>query len=244
MVRGFYTLASGMLTQDRVLSAVSNNMANSSTTGFKTEKVVAKTFGSMVIDRVDGQKTPLGSVTLMTTADKTTTDFSNGTLKETDRTLDFAIGGNGFFAVQGTGGVVYTRSGSFNVDSDGYLVLSGTGRVLGRDGQPIHCGTDNITSDSLGNLSAGGKTVGSIAVYDFADRQALKTVGEGMYGGGNAVAVEKPQIVQKSLESSNTDLSQELTNAISAQRNLQSCSQALKMYDQVLDKATTEIGKV
>ena len=244
MVRGFYTLASGMLTQNRMLDTISNNLANSETTGYKTDHVTAKTFGRMVIDRVDANKTPIGSVTMMTTADRAVTDFSEGSFEPTGRNLDFAISGQGFFAVQTGGGTVYTRNGSFNVDGGGYLALNGVGRVLGRNGQPIYLGTDSVTADEAGNLSVGGRVAGSIGTYAFADDQTLKTVGEGMYSGTGATVVENPQIVWKSVENSNTDPARELTAAIDAQRSLQSCSQALKMYDEVLDKATTDIGRI
>ena len=244
MVRGFYTLASGMLTQNRILDATSNNLANAETYGFKADHVTSKTFGNMVIDRIDSQKTPIGTVTLMNTADRAVTDYSQGTVEETGRDLDFAIHQDGFFAVQGDDGTVYTRNGSFNIDSGGYLCLSGKGRVLGRDGQPIHLGTDQVQSDEMGNLFVGGRQAGSLGIYRFADNQALETVGEGMYRGNGAVLVQNPQILWKRVENSNTDLAKEMTDAISAQRELQSCSQAIKIYDQILDKATTEIGKV
>ena len=244
MVRGFYTLASGILTKNRQLDTISNNLANSETTGFKTDRVTQKTFGSMVIDRVDSRKTPIGSATLMTTADRSVTDFSQGTIRQTGRNLDFAINGRGFFAVQTANGVVYTRNGSFNVDAGGYLALNGVGRVLGRNGRPVYLGTDDVFADGAGNLSVGGRMVGSIGTYTFADDQTLRTVGEGMYSGTGATAVANPQVVWKSLEDSNTDVARELTDAIDAQRSLQSCSQALKMYDEVLDKATTSIGNV
>lgn len=243
MVRGFYQLTSGMLTQSRVLNTLSNNLANTSTNGFKAQKVSAKTFGSMVIDRIDSQRTPIGNVTLMTTADKTVTDFSQGTMQQTDRALDFAVRGDGFFAVQSNDGVVYTRNGSFDLDNGGYLVLNGVGRVLGKNGQPIYLGTDNFQCDGAGNLSINGTAAGSIGVYRFNNNQALTVVGEGMYSGANAAVEQTPQVLWKYVEGSNADMAQQLTSAISSQRNLQSCSQALKMYDQVLDKAT-DIGKV
>ena len=129
------------------------------------------------------------------------------------------------------------------MDSDGYLVLKGKGRVLGRNGL-IRPGTDDITSDDAGNILADGKNVGQLAVYTFADEDALKTTGEGVYTGGNAVLLNDPKVLWKYTESSNVDMAQEMTNAISSQRELQSCSQALKMYDQILDEATTQIGKI
>jgi flagellar basal-body rod protein FlgG len=232
-----------MLTQNRMLNTISNNLANTATNGFKADKVRAKTFGSMVIDRIDSERTPIGKVNLMTTADKAVTDFSQGTLQQTDRPLDFAIGGDGFFAVQSDDGVVYTRNGSFNLDDGGYLTLNGVGRVLGKDGRPIALGTDNVQSDGQGNLFVNNNPAGSIGVYRFPDNQALKKIGEGMFSGAGAVVEQAPQVSWKCVEGSNADMAQQMTSAISAERGLQSCSQALKMYDQVLDKAT-DIGKI
>ncbi len=244
MVRGFYALGSGMLTQSRILTGISNNLANAETIGYKKQEVSATTFGDMVINRVDSQKTPIGSMSMITLADRTNIIHSQGALKDTGRSLDFAIQGEGFFAVQGQNGTVYTRNGSFNVDQEGYLVLKDQGRVLGDNG-PIHIGTDNFTADSEGNLSVNGALAGRIAVYNFADYNNLKITGEGMFtAAGGATMMQNPDIQWKKTEGSNVNPSEEMTNAISVQRNLQTCSQALKMYDQELAKAVTDIGKI
>lgn len=242
MVRGFYTLGSGMLTQGRVLNTISNNFANENTAGFKKSSVMEKTFGNMLIRRMDKGCTSLGDAALLDIADESITNFSQGAVENTGRNLDFGIFGDGFFAVQGSNGQqTYTRSGSFNIDDQGYLVLKGKGRVMGTNG-PIHVGTENITADEQGNLYVGTNRVGQIALYDFRDRGALKVVGEGMYSSNNAVRVTNPRIKWQSLESSNVNMAQEMTNAMASQRQLQNCSQALKMYDEVLDQAL-EISK-
>lgn len=243
MVRGFYTLGSGMLTQNRTLGAISNNIANIDTTGYKKSTVTTSTFGQMVVNRVDAQKTALGNAVMCNIVNTNETIHSEGTLTPTDRALDFALSGPGFFAVQSDNGVVYTRNGSFNLDDQGYLCVKDVGRVLGQNG-PIYLGTDNITGDGQGNIMVGGNTVAKLAVYDFADYGNLSKVGEGTYSGTNAVLSTTPQIKWKTLEGSNVDAAQEMTNAIAAQRNLQNCSEALKMYDAVLAKAVTDIGKV
>lgn len=245
MQRGFYTLGSGMLTQNRILTGISNNIANADTPGYKKKIVTSSSFGSLVINRVNSaEKTPVGEMSLITAADQTNTIHSEGTLQSTERGLDFAVQGEGFFAVQGKNGVVYTRNGSFNVDDEGYLVLKNQGRVLGADG-PIRVGTDSFTADSAGNLFVDGRPAGTIAVYNFADYNNLKTAGEGMFtAAGGAERMQNPQLLWKTVEGSNVDAAEEMTRAISVQRSLQSCSQAIKMYDQVLARATTEIGKI
>lgn len=243
MVRGFYMLGSGVLTQSRVLSTISNNVANVETNGFKKAKMMERNFGRLMIERVDEKRTPIGTASLMDTADESVTDYSQGTLTSTGRTLDFAIRGDGFFAVQGDGGTVYTRNGSFNLDGDGYLVLKGQGRVLGADGNPIRPGTDDLTADGQGGLFSQGRQVGRLAVCRFPDNAALETVGEGMFAGAGAVQVANPNLLWKSVEGSNVNMTEELTNALASQRQLQSCSQALKLYDETLDQAV-ELSKV
>lgn len=246
MDRGFYTLGSGMITQNRKLTGISNNLANIQTNGYKRKVVTSTTFGDMVVSRLDSktQPTTIGTLSLATVADKTNVIHSEGTLKSTQRNLDFAIRGEGFFAVQGNNGTVYTRDGSFNVDDQGYLVLNGQGRVLGANG-PIHVGTDEFTADSQGSIAVNGTAVGKLAVYNFADYNNLKISGDGLYtSAGGATLVQNPDIAWKTLEGSNVDAAQEMTNAMAAQRELQNCSQAIKMYDSVIGRAVTEIGKI
>lgn len=243
MDRGFYTLGSGILTQNRVLGTIGNNVANADTNGFKKARQTEKTFGSMLLERIDRTRTPIGTATLMNTADEAVTDFSQGTLAQTGRKLDFAIAGDGFFAVQGDGGTVYTRNGSFNVDGDGYLVLKGQGRVLGGDGVPLRPGTDDLTADRQGNLFAQGARVGRIGVFRFADNAALRVAGEGMFRGGGARPAADPQLLWKTVEGSNVDMTGEMTRALASERQLQSCSNALNLYDQTLDQAV-EISKL
>ena len=244
VVRGFYTLASGMLTQNRILNTVSNNISNADTVGFKKSDMTTKAFGDLLIERVkNGEATPVGHTTLMNTVDRTYTDYTEGEINKTGRILDFAINGDGFFGIQTNNGTIYTRNGSFDIDANGYLVLKGKGRVLGQNG-PIKPNTDNITSDGSGNIFAGGKKVGQIAVYGFSDLNTLKTTGEGVYTGNSSGLIKNPKLLWKCTENSNVNMANEMTNAIAAQRQLQNCSEALKMYDQVLDEATTQIGKV
>ncbi len=246
MERGFYTLSSGMLTQSRKLTAVSNNIANVETAGYKRNIVTSSTFGNLMIHRLNNQgDVPIGEMSMMTAADKTNVIHSEGSLKETGRTLDFAITGEGFFAVQKDNGLVYTRNGSFNVDEEGYLVSKDLGgRVMGANG-PIRVGTDQFDADAQGNISVGGNQVGSLAVYQFADYNNLKSAGqESFTAAGGAQQMQFPQLKWKYVEGSNVDAAQEMTDAIAIQRGLQTCTQALKMYDQILSRTVTEIGKI
>ncbi|MEG1028096.1 MAG: flagellar hook-basal body complex protein, partial [Oscillospiraceae bacterium] len=101
MTRGFYSLGSSMLTQNRMLSAISNNIANVKTVGFKKDMVISTTFKDMVMNRIENQKAnPLDDVTMLRTADETFTIHSQGNLESTERALDFAILEEGFFKIR------------------------------------------------------------------------------------------------------------------------------------------------
>lgn len=242
MVRGFYALGSGMMTNTQTLSTISNNITNAETIGFKKDITHTAAFGDMLISRLDNEVNPLGDMSMVRIAQENDTIHSQGTIKETDRNLDFAIVDSGFFGINTANGVQYTRNGSFSIDNEGYLVLKDIGRVIGQNGE-IYLGTDDFTADSYGNIYINGALIDRIQIFDFEDYNALDKAGEGMYTGQGAFVNQTPNLIWKSLEGSNVDMVEELTNAISATRNLQACSQVLQMYDTVLLKSV-EIGKL
>ncbi|MDP4108455.1 MAG: flagellar hook-basal body complex protein [Bacillota bacterium] len=243
MVRGFYALGSGILTRERTLDSISNNIANADTAGFKKDKVVQSAFGELMINRMDGKRTELSNISLMNAAEENVSVFTEGPLKSTDSALDFAVLGQGFFGVQTPNGLKYTRNGEFGLDSEGYLTLPGCGRVMGQNGA-IYLGSDDVSADTGGNLYVGGKLMGTIRLYGFTDYAGLKTDGNGLFTGNGAALPQNTEIAWKTLEGSNVDVSEQMTDAISSQRSLQSCSEALKMVDQILEKAATQIAKI
>lgn len=243
MVRGFYQLASGMMTQNKTLNSIGNNIANVKTQGYKKQTVISETFGEMLIQRVDGQTTPVGTMALGRTVGDTVTVHTQGTLESTGRNLDFAIEGEGFFAIQGQNGLVYTRKGDFNIDAEGYLVQAGVGRVMGTRG-PLMVGSDDFTGDEKGNIYVGNRLVDRLAIYNFGDYNTLTEASNGYYTAGGGGELTDAKLRWQTLEGSNVDIAEEMTNALATQRELQSCSQALKMYDAVLEKAATQISQI
>ncbi len=251
MFKGFYDLTSGMLSQTRNLDVISNNMGNISTPGYKADTYIDTTFREMMFSRVGNRdKTgaeEIGRQTMAVVPSMVYTDYAHGSPEETGQPLDFAISGEGFFQIQGEDGNYFTRSGSFIVDNDGFLTLSSHGHVLDRNGQPIYLGTDDIQVDSEGNIFRGdGSLAGRLGVFDFADayQNTLIHAGEGVYmSQAQAQPVDSP-IQWKILENSNVDMVREMTRMMSSQRALQSAAQVLKIYDQLMTKATTDIGRV
>ncbi|QAT42031.1 flagellar hook-basal body protein [Aminipila luticellarii] len=245
MFKGFYMAASGMLTQSRVLNTISNNMSNVSTPGYKSDTLATTTFGDVLINRTGNKDksvyTPLNHSSMIKTADELVTNYSQGAPDFTGRKLDFAVSGNGFFQVQTPDGQNrYTRNGSFNIDSDGYLCLQHIGRVVGENG-PIQLGTDQISVSSDGSItdSQTGEALGKMRLVNFTDYTQLQKLGEGMFGTANPVnpVAADGTVMQGALERSNVQAMDEMLAMMSSQRAFQSASQIAKAYDQLMGKA-------
>jgi len=254
MFRGFYTLTSDMLTQQRRLNIISNNMANVSTPGFKKDSLMTTTFQESLAIRTGSvdksRQTPLGNVTMMRVPDEKITSYDQGSFDVTGRPLDVGIAGEGFFVIQAPdGGNVYTRNGSFTLDDEGYLYLQHIGRVIGEDGEPIQLGTDKVVFERDGSIvyAENGAYMGKLDIVSFEDYYQLEKTGEGMFINGdpaNLNRVQLPDVRGKMLENSNVNAMEEMVAMITSQRGLQSASQILKMYDTIMNKAANEIGRV
>ena len=167
-------------------------------------------------------------------------------MEETTLPLDFAIEGEGFFAIQTLDGVAYTRAGSFTLDNEGYLCLSELGRVLDREGNPIQLPTDKIDADAVGNLYTkdNNEYLGTLGVYMFEDNQALERTPYGLFTGQGAQVNENIVIHHKWVERSNVNMVKEMVNMMSTQRLLQSAAQMSKIYDEVIKRAVNDIGRL
>lgn len=242
MFQGYYDLASNMITQNRNMNIISNNISNVSTPGYKTDRLMESTFREEMIYRYDQQgKTRVGMVSRMNIADERVTDYSEGGLRETGSPLDVGLTGNGFFAVQTNNGIVYTRNGSFNLNDDRYLVLPGVGLVLGTDG-PIQLPTDSVGIDKQGNITSedGYETYGTLRIVDFADYNQLTKITGGVFqAAGAPQAARDVTVTQRYTEYSNVSMAEEMTRMMSGQRVLQGSAQILKIYDQLVGKIVT-----
>lgn len=272
MYQGFYNLTSGMITQQRALNTISNNMVNAQTAGYKSDTLVSRTFQEEMLVRTGrrnkGNATPLSATSKIRRAEQTYTTFEQGTFDPTDGKYDVAISGPGWFAIQTQGGVQYTRNGSFTVRDDGTLEISGIGTVMGIDNQPIRIPNEDFNIDSYGNIistrpneNAGDPltgqngnldqpvSYGTIRIVGFQDEGTLHKEDNGMYtspaeAGATVNGTGETKLLHGMLERSNTNLVQEMTTMISSQRAYQSAAQMLRMYDSVMSKSSTDVGRL
>lgn len=248
MFKGFYNLTSGMLSQGRRLDVISNNMANVSTTGYKADTYTDSTFHEFVMTRIgnDDKSSPaeIGPSSYILAPSQLYTDYAQGTLEQTNLPLDFAIEGDGFFAVQARDGVAYTRAGNFALDEEGYLCLPDGSQVLDIANQPILLGTDKIKADASGAIyTEDGGYLAQLGVYAFQDNQQLARNAQGYFTGDGAQA-SAATVHWGWQEHSNIDLIEQMTGMMTAQRAFQSAAQMSKMYDQLMNKAANNLGNV
>ena len=247
MFKGFYNLTSAMLTHQHNLNVIGNNMVNVSTAGYKQDRYVASTFDDVMYSRVtvnESAGTEISRQSYIRAASEIYTDYSQGIPEPTELPLDFAIVGDGFFAVQDAeGNVGYTRMGNFSLDEEGYLCLPGFGQVLDPQNQPIYLGTDKIRGDYQGYIYYNDTPVAQLGVFQFEDNEALERDDRGLFTGEDPQAGQDYQIWNKYLERSNSDMVKQMTEMITYQRALQSAAQISKMYDQLMNRATGEVGR-
>ena len=250
MFKGFYQLTSGMLSQGRRLDVVSHNMTNISTAGYKAERYTDSTFEEVMISRVGNkdktQTQEIGQETFILAPSRLYTDYEQGAPEETTLPLDFCIQGEGFFAINRDGQIGYTRSGAFTLDDEGYLCLAGQGRVLDNQGQEIGLPTDDLYVDKFGGLysNTNRNYFATLGVYAFPDNQELEQNDRGLYVGQGAALSEDYTILHGFVERSNVNMVQEMVAMMTTQRALQSAAQITQIYDQVITRATTELGRL
>src|SRR5574344_183528 len=202
MIRGWYTGASGMNAQQNRLDAISNNLANVDTAGYKRDITVSKSFPELLLRRMneDGvYQTPVGSadaapivgkIGLGVETNENYTDFEQGSFKETKTKSDVALAGKGFFTVQTPEGERYTRNGNFIVGKEGILETKDGYPVLGENG-PIQVNDDKFFVNEDGKIytEKDMTLVDRLKVVRFDDERYLKKTGESMYN-TNEVAGE------------------------------------------------------
>ena len=248
MFRGYYISANGMINQQRILDVTSNNIANSKTAGFKSDRNVSDTFARQLI-LIRGKKNATGTIEYRT-FEKTQTDLTQGSFEFTERRLDVAIKGDVFFNIAPTSNlyeendVLLTKNGQFNIDDEGYLALGSAGRVLGTDG-PIQIGTADFSISNDGVITTSDGKTFTLKLSSVDGEDVLKK-GDNMFTAENVTDAQAGnyEVIQGAFERSNVDISTEMTRAIEAQRVFDACSQALKQMDSINQRAASEIGKI
>jgi flagellar basal-body rod protein FlgG len=258
MLRSLYTAATGMEAQQLKMDVISNNLANTSTTGFKKvraefEDLLSETMrGAAAPDPRGGTAPSPLQVGLGVRTGSTTRSFSQGDLATTNNPLDVAIAGAGFFRVaRPSGEFAYTRAGNFQMDSTGRLVtqrgeLVDPAITIPTDAIHVQIQQDGTVLAQVPGKSA-PETLGQLQLFTFPNPAGLEAVGGNLLvetaGSGQAVQAQPGQLgagtlSQGCLEGANVKAVEEMIDMISTQRAYELNSKVIQTADQMLQRLT------
>lgn len=224
----------------REMDAIAHNLANMNTTGFKGEHM-------MFVDHVQRSRSAdfIADQRLSFVRDVASfTDTTEGPIEQTGNTLDAAIHGDGYFAVQTPDGEQYTRSGNFRLDNGGQLVTQDGLPVLSNAGVPITFAPEDttITISGDGTVSTENGTLGKLRIVTFDNNQDLQNTGSGLYSTTQQpVDNLNPEVVQGALEKSNIQAILEMTRMIEVNREYTQAQKLLDSEDERIRKMVREL---
>jgi flagellar basal-body rod protein FlgG len=255
MIRALYTAASGMTAQALNLDNIANNLANSSTAGFRSRRlqfedliyqniVMPGAAATQQTTLVSGLQVGLGTRSAASEVMQTQGDFS-----QTGNPLDLTISGQGFFQVLlPNGQTAYTRAGNFQADANGNLVDQNGDPVQPAITIPTGATSITVGSDGTVSVTVAGQTqaqqVGQLQLALFNNPGGLNSTGSNLFlqtaasgdpvvgapGGSEGLGT----IVQGMLEQSNVSVVDEFVNMIVAQRSYEASSRVVNAADQML----------
>lgn len=274
MFRGLYAATSGMMAYNRQQQILTNNLSNAVTPGFKSDITTFRTFPQQLIEKMGGPNSNAnyaGTLSVGTYAQEAIPQFTQGILKQTANTTDFALQSSFLpqdsqtnqrrtlvFQVQTANNEIrYTQNGQFVVDQTGVLRTAAGDRVLNRAGEQIQLSSLDFKVDDQGLLEIDGVISDSLWIGYASDPLSFVKEGSGLlrYEGAaenapvlastSAIAgTGSPLVSQGFLEQSNVDMTRIMTDMLKTYRGFESNQKVIQAYDQSMQKAVTEIGRV
>jgi flagellar basal-body rod protein FlgF len=240
--------ASGMRALMDTLNMSANNLANSSTNGFKSDKESYNLYVSP-----DAQAAADGEGYLATTVPVVQTqwtDFAQGLLIRTGNQLDLALNGKGFFAANGPSGPLYTRNGSFKINPQGILVT--------HEGYPVRTvdKTPPIQTQSLsplevtpeGEVLQDGQTLGTLEIVNFPDTHVLAKQGNNYFNltdpNAKPAPVTETQVEQGKVEGSNSSSANAAVRLVSVMRQFEMLQKAVSISGDMNKHAVEEVARI
>ena len=256
-----WSAKTGLDAQNTQMAVIANNLANANTTGYKSDRAAFQDLLYQNVRQVGAQSTQntqystgltLGTGVSIVATEK---DYTQGSVTQTNGSLDLSISGKGFFQItMPDGTLAYSRDGSLSLDNQGNVVTA-SGYPLA-PAITIPAGTQSVTIGADGSVtavSAANKTttIGQIQLADFINEEGLQPTGNnllvesaasGSPQTGTAGANGLGTIQQGSLETSNVNTVTELVNMIECQRAYEMNSKAITTTDQMLEYLTTNLS--
>lgn len=254
MIRALYSAASGMSAQQTNVDNIANNLANSSTAGFKSRRVQFQDllYQNMVQPGAAASSqsnVPSGlQLGLGTRSASNEIIFTQGNFSQTSNPLDIVIQGNGFFQIRmASGELAYTRAGQFQLNQTGALVDANGNLVEPQITLPPNAQTITVASDGTVSYTVPGQTAaqvaGQIQLANFINPAGLNSLGQNYYQPTNASGepvVGNPggqegmgSLLQGYTEQSNVSVVDEFVNLIVSQRAYEANSKVVKAADEM-----------
>jgi flagellar basal-body rod protein FlgG len=236
---------SGLRSRMQSLDLLANNLANSATSGYKSDREYYGLYSSDDSENsVDG-----GQGTSLPVIEKQWTDFSPGIIENTGNSLDVALGGKGFFTVNGPKGLLYTRNGNLRILPSGELA-NGDGYTLrNTNGTTINVGAGkqiNITKEGV--VQQDGETVGQLDVVDFPSTNSLQKAGSASFQNTDPrnapVAVSNVDVEQGKLEGSNVPVAYAAMRLVGIMRQFEMLQKAIGVSSDMDTKSIQEVARV
>jgi flagellar basal-body rod protein FlgG len=238
MLEGLYSAAAGMQAQQQRMDSVANDLANANTNGYKKSRVA---FRDLLYVRDASGNVQSGAGTAATTIGR---GFAQGAMRETGNPLDLAIEDGGFLQVRRADGTnALTRDGSLRLDARGRLTTQ-KGDLL-QPAVTVPAGTkeSDLQIGSDGTITASNRQIGRIQLVSVRSPEALQSVGDSLFrataASGAPTALATGRLTQGSVEASNVDVADSMTEMMDAQRSFQLASKAVQMQDQLLQIANS-----
>jgi flagellar basal-body rod protein FlgF len=261
---GLYAAFLGMRSRQQQLDLLANNIANASTAGFKADRLLYRSIAAT--KQNPGAATPSAGGTPTTATDQNqqltplrngidvgvvtaqTTDFSAGTIRETGRSLDVALNGDGFLVVQTPRGERYTRQGSLTLDSSGQLVTQRGDLVVGDSG-PITIPPGNVSFGEDGSVSVNGQIAGKLKLVKFNNpNSALMKEGDCLFaanGTEQGQEATETRVAQGTLELSNVNSLTEMVAMMQNSREFESLQKSVStLMNELGRKVANEVGRL
>ncbi len=254
MVKGLYTAAMGMNVQAQRLDIISNDLANTNTTGYKKDIAVVSSFKEEYIKRLNDTQNfkpnneVIGKITYGAKVDEVYTDFTQGSVISTNLETDLALQGSGFFTVQTPNGLAYTRDGNFSINQYGGLVTKEGYPVMGQEGA-IELGEDYFTSgdklvvESNGAVYVGTNYIDTLDIASFEDPRALTKMNDNLFTSTGARGEFTGSVIQSFLETANVNPVSAMVDMITVARAYETNQKMIQTQDQILGKAVNELGR-
>lgn len=259
MLKNVYAPLSGGMSQERVLEILANNIANTSTTGFKEDEI---TFSAMAANPWPNYANPLppaqfksdmsevmplrGNEMAYVAVSDIQTSFEQGSLRQTGNKTDLALEGKGFFSVMTPFGERYTRDGGFGISPDGMLVTKNGFVVQGENGAISGIRAEDMRILPTGEVYSGDTYIDKLKVVSFDDEKLLQRLGSNLWVHDGPPENEFPsvsRVAQGSLESSNVNPMKNMTNLIIAHRTYEALQKAVKAHDEAMHLSATKVGE-